>query len=82
MSHEGTDKIIDRERDELKEEVEIFTIKFVCETEKDRDLIEKAVKKLEYEENMNPFSTERSQATLVESPLLDRELEHLMYRKV
>jgi choline kinase len=81
MSHEGNDKIIDRERDEIKE-VGIFTIKFVCETEKDRDLIEKAVKKLEYEENMNPFSTERSQATLVESPLLDRELEHLMYRKV
>lgn len=80
MSHEGTDKIIDRERDELKEEVEIFTIKFVCETEKDRDLIEKAVAELEYD--MNPFTTEHNQATLVESPLLDRELEHLMYRKV
>jgi hypothetical protein len=77
MSHEGNDKIIDRERDELKAAPEIFSIKFICETEDDRDLIEETVAELEYEENMNPFSTERSQATLVESPLLDREFKTL-----
>ena len=52
---------------------EIYTIKFVCETEEDRKKIHDAVSSiaaLEYEENMGSFSTELSQATLERSGLL------------
>ena len=49
---------------------EIYTIKFVCETEEDRKKIHDAIAALEYEENMGSFSTELSQATLERSDLL------------
>ena len=54
---------------------EIYTIKFVCETEEDRKKIHDDIAALEYEENMGSFSTELSQATLERSDLLESLLK-------
>tara|TARA_R100000306_G_scaffold55703_1_gene53387 strand:- start:1031 stop:1201 length:171 start_codon:yes stop_codon:yes gene_type:complete len=52
---------------------EVYVIKFICETEQDREKIHDAVKEIA-EEFQNPFGTEVTQAILESSDYLEEQL--------
>ena len=52
---------------------EVYVIKFICETEQDREKIHDAVKKIATE-IQNPFGTEVTRAILESSDYLEEQL--------